>query len=127
MRTNHEPRDSTGAWQPAMGRISGLLTVGRGHLDQQSGIKAILALEHAVNYSCCASQVCGCDDPGKDIDAATWTLIGELNAAQEKAGDHAAVRDQRDAVRQGIALPSRPDVDLYQPIMKFFQAAQQSG
>ena len=71
---------------PAPLRTAGLLTPACGDLDQQSGIKAILALETANNCSCCASQVCGCDDPGKDIDAATQTLIGELNAAQVKLG-----------------------------------------
>lgn len=66
-----------------MGRISSLLPPGCSHFDQQSGIKAILTLETATNRGCRASQVCGCHDPGKDIDAATWSLIGELNAAQK--------------------------------------------
>lgn len=69
---------------PAPLRKGALLTAACGEFDQQSGLKAILALETANNCSCCASQVCGCDDPGKDIDAATQTLIGELNAAQVK-------------------------------------------
>lgn len=86
-RLVHHPRHRPDhARTPAPLRTSALLTAACGDLDQQSGLKAILALEAANNCSCCASQVCGCDDPGKDIDAATQTLIGELKAAQEKLG-----------------------------------------
>ena len=71
---------------PAPIRTASLLRQACGGLDHQSGLRAILALEQANNCSCCASQVCGCDQPGRDIDAATQTLIGELNARQEKLG-----------------------------------------
>ncbi len=55
-----------------------------GNLAEQSGVKAILALELADQCSCCASQVCGCSNAGVDIDADTQTEITKLNAKQEK-------------------------------------------
>ena len=84
MRTNHEPRNITSGWQPAMGHISGLLTVACSDLKQPSGLKAILALEQTDNCGCCASQVRGCDDTGKNIDTVTRTLIEETNGTLSK-------------------------------------------
>jgi hypothetical protein len=76
----------TGTRPPAPARTAALLRQACGGLDEQSGVKSILALEQVSNCSCCASQVCGCDRPGVDIDAATQGLIRELNAWQEKLG-----------------------------------------
>ena len=55
-----------------------------GGLAQQSGLRAILALEQIDQCSCCASQVCGCATGGIDIDAATQAEIARLNAQQEQ-------------------------------------------
>ena len=86
MRTNQEPREGTGHWRPTIHRISRLLTLARGDLDQQSGNKVILVLEQADNCSCCASQVRGYQQPAANIDGATQTLIGKLSATQVKLG-----------------------------------------
>jgi hypothetical protein len=53
-------------------------------LAEQSGLRAILALEQIDQCSCCASQVCGCAKPGLDINAETQAEITELNAQQEE-------------------------------------------
>jgi hypothetical protein len=55
-----------------------------GGLDELSGLEAILALEQIDQCSCCASQVCGCANPGTDIDATTQAEIARLNAEQEQ-------------------------------------------
>jgi hypothetical protein len=55
-------------------------------LSTLSGLQAILALEAADQCSCCASQVCGCDEGGTDIDAPTQAQMTELNAAQRALG-----------------------------------------
>src|SRR5450631_36193 len=55
-----------------------------GGLAEQSGLQAILALELADQCSCCASQICGCANPGTDINAATQVDIAKLNAQQEQ-------------------------------------------
>ena len=47
-------------------------------------LRAILALEQIDQCSCCASQVCGCDYAGKDIDPETQAEIAALNAEQEQ-------------------------------------------
>jgi hypothetical protein len=53
-------------------------------IAQQSGLKAILALEQLDQCSCCASQVCGCDKAGLDIDGQTQADISELNTRQKE-------------------------------------------
>jgi hypothetical protein len=53
-------------------------------LAEQSGLRAILALEQIDQCSCCASQVCGCAKPGLDINAETQAEITELNTQQEE-------------------------------------------
>jgi hypothetical protein len=55
-----------------------------GGLAELSGLRAILALEQIDQCSCCASQVCGCDIAGVDIDAETQAEIATLNAQQEQ-------------------------------------------
>ena len=55
-----------------------------GNLAEQSGLRAILTLELADQCSCCASQICGCANPGTDINAATQVNIAKLNAQQEQ-------------------------------------------
>jgi hypothetical protein len=55
-----------------------------GGLAEQSGLRAILALEQIDQCSCCASQVCGCATAGIDIDAETQAEIARLNAQQEQ-------------------------------------------
>lgn len=57
-----------------------------GGLASQAGLEAILALEELDQCSCCASQVCGCANPGADINADTQVEIGRLNAAQQQIG-----------------------------------------
>ena len=47
-------------------------------------LQVILALEQIDQCSCCASQVCGCDNAGSDINAATQAEITKLNAEQER-------------------------------------------
>ena len=61
-----------------------LLRQACGGLAELSGLQAILALEKIDQCSCCASQVCGCDNAGSDIDAATQAEIAKLNAEQER-------------------------------------------
>jgi len=55
-------------------------------LAQQSGVGLILALEQLAQCSCCASQVCGCAEPGADINAATENEIATLNSEQQVIG-----------------------------------------
>ncbi len=57
-----------------------------GSLSELNGLRAILALEQIDQVSCGASQVCGCDTPGRDIDAATQAEIAALNKEQETVG-----------------------------------------
>jgi hypothetical protein len=59
-----------------------LLKSACGNLAEQSGLQAILALELIDQCSCCASQICGCDNPGTDINAGTQAEIAKLNARQ---------------------------------------------
>jgi len=65
-------------------RKTNLLQSACGGLAELSGLRAILALEQIDQCSCCASQVCGCDDAGSDIDADTQAEIAKLNAQQEQ-------------------------------------------
>jgi len=55
-------------------------------LSSQAGLQAIMTLEEIDQCSCCASQVCGCANPGTDINADTQVEIGKLNAQQEQIG-----------------------------------------
>jgi hypothetical protein len=57
-----------------------------GGLAEQSGLRAILALEQVDHCSCCASQVCGCANSGIDIDPVTQAKIARLNAEQQQLG-----------------------------------------
>ncbi len=57
-----------------------------GGLSDLAGLRSILALEQVDRVSCGASQVCGCDEPGKDIDAATQADITRLDQRQQKLG-----------------------------------------
>ena len=92
---------------PAPIRTAGLLRQACGGLDQQSGLKAILALEQANNCSCCASQVCGCDRPGRGHRRGDAGADRRAERQAGEAGDHAAMRDQWDAVREGEAVMRR--------------------
>jgi hypothetical protein len=65
-------------------RKANLLQHACGGLAELSGLKVILALEQIDQCSCCASQVCGCDNAGSDIDAETQAEIAKLNAQQEQ-------------------------------------------
>jgi hypothetical protein len=56
-----------------------LLKKACGGLAEQSGLRAILAVEQLDQCSCCASQVCGCATP----DANTQAEIAQLNAQQQ--------------------------------------------
>jgi hypothetical protein len=55
-----------------------------GGLTEQSGLRAILALEQIDQCSCCASQVCGCANAVIDINPETQAEIANLNAQQEQ-------------------------------------------
>ncbi len=57
-----------------------------GGLSELNGLRAILALEQIDQVSCGASQVCGCDTPGRDIDAATEAQIAALNKRRKRSG-----------------------------------------
>jgi hypothetical protein len=57
-----------------------------GGLSSQPGLQAIMTLEEMDQCSCCASQVCGCANPGTDINADTQAEIGKLNAGQQQIG-----------------------------------------
>jgi hypothetical protein len=67
-------------------RKAALLRNACGGLSELSGLRAILALEEIDQVSCGASQVCGCDEPGTDIDADTQAVIARLNKQQEAIG-----------------------------------------
>lgn len=67
-------------------RKASLLQNACGGLSELGGLREILALEQIDRVSCGASQVCGCDEPGRDIDAATQAEITELNRGQQAIG-----------------------------------------
>jgi hypothetical protein len=77
-QTTPPPRDPV--------RKAGLLQNACGGLSELSGLRSILALEQIDQVSCGASQVCGCDEPGADISAATQAEIAGLNKSQEAIG-----------------------------------------
>lgn len=77
-QTGTPPRD------PA--REAALLQNACGGLSGLSGLRDILALEQIDRVSCGASQVCGCDEPGRDIDARTQAEITGLNRGQQAIG-----------------------------------------
>jgi hypothetical protein len=67
-------------------RKASLLQNACGGLSELGGLREILALEQIDRVSCGASQACGCDEPGRDIDAATQAEITELNRGQQAIG-----------------------------------------
>jgi hypothetical protein len=77
-QTSPAPRDPPGKAE--------LLQSACGGLAELNGLRAILALEQIDQVSCGASQVCGCDEPGTDISAATQAEITGLNQRQEALG-----------------------------------------
>ena len=77
-QTGTPPRDPV--------REAGLLQNACGGLSGLSGLRDILALEQIDRVSCGASQVCGCDQPGSDIDAQTQAEISGLNKGQQAIG-----------------------------------------
>jgi hypothetical protein len=77
-QTAPPPRDPIGK--------AALLKKACGGLAELSGLRAILALEQIDQVSCGASQVCGCDEPGPDINPETQAGIAGLNRGQEAIG-----------------------------------------
>ena len=77
-QTGTPPRDPV--------REARLLQNACGGLSGLSGLRDILALEQIDRVSCGASQVCGCDQPGRDIDAATQAEITGLDKGQQAIG-----------------------------------------